>query len=564
MKLFSLLDIQYKSFISQVEAYLSKALSEFNKSFGSNTVFGQIINVVGNAIQNVMLYIEDALVEQNKYTAQRKKSLWGLASLSGYNADLGKAAVANLKLTFNVNNSNAYNVIIRDKMQLTCTQNGLIYSLKLPQETIILNMYTDTSAKYFTAVQGMFETQRFIATGGQFYTVGLNYVANIDTEFLTVLVNNEKWEYAPSIYDMHADGKQYTYRNGINGELQIIFGNGAHGRPLFANDVIDVEYLMHDGTNGNLNPENEAYFVFNELLLDTNGDSYDGNALFNVTLSEKDPILSGSNAETLQQVREMIGLNSRSLVLASPENYKLLISRFGFCGYNRTWSDSDSIKSMIMKNFSANVSSGADYFNLVESDFMLTDNQIQSIKNYIEKSGTQLAAATYEIIRPQLRKYAMWTYISLKSSKYNKDIIKEQIRECVGNFFTNHIQSDKFIPKSDLIHAIKTEVEGVDGVDIYFISQKNEEAIRTGQYTEVIYKKNELTGQYVSQVSTVKLYGNENPNLGLDEHGNIYLKSDFEFPVLMGGWSYVNVNGDISDTIDEPLIIIFEDLNTNN
>ena len=69
MRLFSLLETQYNSFISNVNSYLSKVLSNNNVSFGSNTIFGQIITVVGNAIQNVMLYIEDALVEQNKYTA---------------------------------------------------------------------------------------------------------------------------------------------------------------------------------------------------------------------------------------------------------------------------------------------------------------------------------------------------------------------------------------------------------------------------------------------------------------------------------------------------------------
>ena len=73
MRLFSLLDAQYNNFTNKVKNYLSQQLSNRNVQFGSNTIFGQIITVVSNAIQNVMLYIEDALVEQNKYTAQRKK-----------------------------------------------------------------------------------------------------------------------------------------------------------------------------------------------------------------------------------------------------------------------------------------------------------------------------------------------------------------------------------------------------------------------------------------------------------------------------------------------------------
>ena len=117
--------------------------------------------------------------------------------------------------------------------------------------------------------------------------------------------------------------------------------------------MVEVTYLIHDGEAGNLNPELETYFVFDNVLPDTDGETVDANTLFNVTFAETDPIISGSNSETMEHVRQMIGLNSRSLVLASPDNYKVLINRFGFCGYNRTWSDPNSmvVNSMIIKNF---------------------------------------------------------------------------------------------------------------------------------------------------------------------------------------------------------------------
>ena len=100
MRIFSLLDTQYKNFSNKVQSYLAKTLSGHSTQYGSNTIFGQILTVVGNAIQNIMLYIEDALTEQNKYTAQRKKSIYGLAALSGYTPSFGKAAVASIKLNF--------------------------------------------------------------------------------------------------------------------------------------------------------------------------------------------------------------------------------------------------------------------------------------------------------------------------------------------------------------------------------------------------------------------------------------------------------------------------------
>lgn len=559
MKLFSLLDTQYNSYVAKVQSYLSKILSNNATQFGSNTIFGQIITIVGNAIQNVMLYIEDALVEQNKYTAQRRKSIYGLAAMSGYMPSFGKAATAAIKLNFMPNNEGTYNILLNNEESLTCTQNGLQYNVILPQEGIVLNVEKDNSAKYLTAVQGRFESQRFVSTGGQYYTINFKFIGNLDLDYLTVKVNDEKWSYESSLYDMSSDGKQFTYKAAMNGGIDLIFGNEAHGRALKANDVVDVKYLIHDGENGNLNPEVETYFVFNNPLNDTDGESHDGNSLFNVTFAETDPITAGSNAESMQHVREMIGFNSRSLVLATPDNYKVFINRFGFCGYSRTWSDPNSmvVNSLIIKNFKSDLATGNDYFNLSESDFILSETQKASIYNYIESSGNQLASVKYNIFDPELCKYAMHLFVTLKSSKYNKDVITNQIRQYIGEFFTN-ISSDIFIPKSDIIHLLKTNIDGIDSVDVYILSQKNEEALYKKQYSENTYVLNKITGQYVKKTENVKIYEGENPNLGLDNHGNIWLKSDTQFPVLMGGWKYVNDDGDEVQIID-PLTIIFED-----
>lgn len=550
MNIFSLLDINYNSYSSRVKTYLSKVLSEHSTQFGSNTIFGQILVVIGNVIQNIMLYIEDALVEQNKYTAQRKKSIYGLASLSGYCPSYGKASTVTLKMNFVPYNNKSkdsrqpINIIINNREQLTCTQNGLIYNMILPQESIVMNPDRDNHCKYITAVQGRFETQRFVSSGGQLYTIPFRFNGNMDTDYISVKVNNEKWDYCVSLYDMDSNQKQYTWKPAIDGGIILLFGNGQHGKPLNVNDIVEVTYLVHDGEIGNLNPQLETYFTFDKILQDINGSSYDGNTLFNVTFANEDPISSGSNSETLDSIRHMIGLNSRSLVLASPQNYKMYISRFGFVGYNRTWSSADNmtVNSLILKNFKSIVGNGSDYFKLTHNDFVLSTAQKKSIYDCVESTGNQLVGVKYHIYDPTICKYAMYMYISLKDTKKDNEHIKSMIRQLVGDFFTN-INSDIFIPKSDIIQLIKNNIENIDSVDIYLLSQKNEEAI--------------IKGEYIENGETVKIYDGENPNLGLDSHGNIWLKSDEEFPVLMGGWGYKSDEGQIVK-IDDPLIITIE------
>ena len=167
MKLFKLLDIQYNKFTSEIKNYLSKTLSGYGVSYSNSTIFGQIINVFSSVVQNVMLYIEDAFTEQNVYTAQRKKSIYSLAALSGYRPSLGKASGVQLKFSYTPSNVSNFNLILNNHEQLTCTQNGMIYNVILPQNFIVLSLEKDNSSKYIYAVQGRFETQTFISDGGK-------------------------------------------------------------------------------------------------------------------------------------------------------------------------------------------------------------------------------------------------------------------------------------------------------------------------------------------------------------------------------------------------------------
>ena len=112
MKLFKLLDIQYNKFTSEIKNYLSQTLSGYGVSYSNSTIFGQIINVFSSVVQNVMLYIEDAFTEQNVYTAQRKKSIYSLAALSGYRPSLGKSSGVQLKFSYTPSNVSNFNLIL--------------------------------------------------------------------------------------------------------------------------------------------------------------------------------------------------------------------------------------------------------------------------------------------------------------------------------------------------------------------------------------------------------------------------------------------------------------------
>lgn len=564
MKVFNLLQTKYQEFNESVKAYISKTLSDFGTTYGNNTVFGQLINVVGSVVQNIMLYIEDAMTEQNKYTAQRKKSIYGLAVQSGYIPSLGKAATCNIKLTFIPSNFGELNVVIPNKTRLMCSQNGLMYNIVLPQENIILSIDKDNSYKYLQVVEGNYETQQFYSTGGQLYTQNVTFNGDVDIDFLEVTVNNELWERVDSLYDMNPDGKQYVCRTSLTKGFDLIFGNEQFGRALKEGDQIVVTYLSHSGELGNIDANQEVQFIFMDNITNIGEEELNANEIFNISLVDTCGIGGGTYGETTKQVKNMIGYNSRSLVLASPLNYKRLINQFSFCGYNRTWGEEGSlvVNSLILKNYKMHLSTGSDYFNLSENDFFLSDSQKTSILTCIENSGNQLAGVTLRIFDPELVKYAAYIYIKPKSGvTFDKTSTENKIRDLIGNFMAN-VESDIFIPKSDIVHLIKSNISVVDSVDVYFLSEKNETAIITNQYVKETEKYNPSTGTYDVTKETIYVEEGEDPGLGLDNHGNIYLDNNHQFPVLMGGWKFQSSNDRWNDdqlaTIKDPLIIIFE------
>lgn len=555
MKLISLIQLKYSEFESAVRDYLNKTLGSIKISLSNSTIFGQIINVVSSTTQNILSYIDDALMEHNKYTAQRKRSIYNIAAISGYQPSLGTAARGVINISTKPNNENTVDIILPNKTKISCS-NGLIYNILLPQDNITLSSSTDT--RNLSIVEGRFEKQSIIATGGSLYSTTFTFSGDIDVDYVKVYVNGERWEYRDSLYDMDVDSKQYTIKTSISDGLDVVFGDYQNGREIQKGDEISIEYLIHTGEYGVINYNDNYKFTFESELKDISGNSVDANSIFDIVLVDRG-VSGGTFAENIERVREMIGLNSRSLVLASPKNYKQYLGRFSFVGYNRTWSEKGSlvINSLIIRNFKSSMSSGVDYFSLRESDFYLTDAQKNSILENLNNTGHQLAGSIMNIFNPEIVKYALYIYIKLKDGEYDTSVVTSQIRELIGDFFSN-VQSDIFIPKSDIVDLIKNNISVVDGVDVYFISQLNEEALINGKYTNKIYTYNPVTGTYKIRTEDIKLYPGDNPGIGLDEHGNILLNTSEQFPVLMGGWSFRTDDNNIDTTyVVDPLTIIY-------
>lgn len=559
MKIFKAIQTQWMGFYNAVSKYIGEVLGSENGNFGSSNIFGQIFTVLNGAVQNIMLYIEDAISEQSVITAQRKRSIYSLARLSGYEPSLGTASTASVILKYVPSSeTNMTSIVVPNHTKLQSSQNSLIYNIVLPSESVVYELRTNNNIKHINIVEGTFNTHEHTATGGELYTFNVPYIGDVDFNYTTIKVNGITWSRVDGLYDMAPNGAEYTLRTSLDEGFDVIFGNGQYGKPIAEGDVIEVEYLSHNGEDGNILPSQDNKFSFITNLSGLDGSEVDGNSIFNIELEDRAGVTSGTYSETTDQVKEMIGYNSRGLVLADAKNYKIFFNRFSFVGYNRVWSENGSlvVNILALKNYDQLCKEGNDYFSLDESDFLLSDSQVESIKSAIVSSGQQIGGTVLNFITPVLKKYAMFLYIKMKQNTiYDEDTITMKVRNLLGEFFGKNITSDKYIPKSDIIHLLKKNITEIDGVNIYLISEDNETAKIEGSYTEKTFVYNPGTMTYTSIDRVIPV--TDDPNLGFDDHGNIYLENNNYFPVLMGGWRYGDEDNIVM--ISDPVHITFQE-----
>ena len=152
-----------------------------------------------------MVYIEDAFTEQNVETAIRKKSLYSLAKISGYEAYYGSAATGILSATLisNTNLSESLRKIyINNHSYIQNVETGINYIIYLQADRYVFDINKPLMNYDFKIVQGFFNTANYTATGSVLETVHLNINGLYDKNYIKVYVNNEEWQQVSNLYDM--------------------------------------------------------------------------------------------------------------------------------------------------------------------------------------------------------------------------------------------------------------------------------------------------------------------------------------------------------------------------
>lgn len=509
--IFSKSRIRFQELYQDALNFFTQKYNQSRKVFTISSAWGQILHAVTKLAEPIMYYIEDSVTESNINTASRAESVRGLARLTGHDAVRSIAATGEISMKWNGSDPgiNTNQIVIPNFTKLTCLNNGLPYVIDIPQEEVRVKMLTTRPAVRARIVQGEIQSQTFTGTGEplQSFEVIMKNGRMIDQFFYNVYVNGDKCEVYDSLYDIPKDKLACLVKTGIGSGIDVYFGNGYFGAIPPAGSSVRVEYLVNDGDGGNLRDMTGVGFEFTEPGYDLVGNEIDLNSVLEVNVTQ--PIELGSNAEPLAMTRLLAPKMSRSFVLANPINYVYFLEKFNYFSqihaYNTfedQYIDDDNVVYLfLVPDIQKRIFNNETYFTVPLKYFSMSDDEKQKIYDLIDNSGSKLVTSVVKIVDPIFKKYVI--NISLVVFEgFSLDLIKEQIAEKFSDYFLTLRRRDR-IPKSDLISIVE-DIEGVDSVSIFFLSEENEKDPTT--------------------------------NAGMDEYGDIIIGRD-EIPLMRGGWS---------------------------
>lgn len=559
---------------ADARTYISRVYKRANTLFTEASPFAQIVNVMSELGELIMFYVEDATVEQNIYTAQQPESIYGLSRLTGHDATRGFAATGEIEFRWKVGADlgkiAGTGLNIDARTELSCELNGLKYTLLTQQEKFRLEKSNKFKTKC-AIIQGQFEQQTFTGTGESMQSYNIKISSLTDHSKVTVAVNGEQWTKHDSIYDLLNEEKGYVLKTGISGGLDVYFGTGNFGAIPPTGSDITIEYVKHKGSLGNIDDGQDIVFQWQSEGTDSNGDEFDLNEYLevNVTSSPK----MGADRENPEFTKLMAPLASKSYVLATPDNYEYFLSRYGLFSYVDAYNttsdqyldDDNVIYIFAVPDIKRKLLASQDYFSIPENEMFFDQNEYDKMSQVIQDSGQQMVTTEVVFVKPQVRKYSMDINIRYFEG-YTKQEIFSEVRTRVSDYLLNITRRDK-LPKSDIVYILE-EIDGIDAVNVRFISETEETARRLGYYESKTVsvvpqepvlledigngKQKYIFFKRVEEVKTVDVDATTAipPTVaGLDEWGDIIMEKE-EVAVFRGGWQ----DRDGDDILDDAKI----------
>lgn len=528
--------IKFSSIKKEIEDFLT---TEYNKAgilYSDASPYGQILSIIENLQQLSFLYLKNAInqFDISLPNSQNERIIRNAAIFAGHIPGRSISATGTLKFTLKPSvdlekEIPGSKITFFNKLLIKNKTNGLNYSLSIGNEKIT-HKINQNYQFYASVIQGVWKTKTYTGSGTALQTFQLSEVGQKDIENFNVeiSVNGEIWTMKRHMWDMIPDEKSVVARTGFNGSLDIIFGNGSFGMIPSLGSSISVNYLISDGSNGNIFRRTKNDWTFVDDVLDGNGQTLDVTKVFDISIYTD--VNFGADKEDLQFTKAILPIVTNNAVMALPQHYSYEIKKLGVFSHVNAYENSGTVFVSVTPNVNLFKNQSSNYFTIDKGAFVLDNYEKSKIDKYLRSSGTIQLTRKYKIVNPKLSYYSINLFV-IPYSDATDESVNAQILDVISNYFLNLTRIDR-IPKVDIIKAVSA-IKDIHSVDIQFVSKKNED-----YHKENIQNLQNQVNMYAS-TSVVNSPVNYTPTtiLGLDATlGDILFESD-ELPLIRGGWS---------------------------
>jgi hypothetical protein len=534
----NLTEISFGKVKGEIESYLRTEYSKSGVVYSNASPFGQVLSVVENLYQLSILYLKNSIKQFDMLDplAVNSRAIRNAAIYAGHIPARAVSATGTLKFTVKTSidipkEIPGSKLTIVNRSSIKNKTNGLEYAVNIGTDQITYQVSTTTQF-FVSIIQGKWETKNFTSSGEQNQTFqvkirGKKEVENFNYE---VLVNGEFWTVKKHLYDLLPDESACVIRTGFEGGIDVIFGNSGFGAIPQIGSLIEIKYLVSDGSNGSIFRRTLNDWTFLDQPLDGNGGSLDVSNLFDISIYND--INFGADTETLQFTKNILPIVSNNFVLGLPQQYAYQIKKLGVFSHVNAYERFGTIFIVATPNIKLFKSQNSTYFDINISAFDLDDYEKSKIDRYLRTGGNIQLTRRYKITSPTLSYYIMNVFI-MTYSDAKDDSVDSQIYEKISEYFLNLNRIDR-IPKSDLIQTLSS-IGDIHSVDVSFIGRKNEEYHKQALLDD-LNRRNDFAAQDAAQVSRPLPTYNPNTSLGLDNILGDIVFEPSEIPIIRGGW----------------------------
>ena len=551
MALFS--EISFDNVKNEVELYLKDQYLKADLLYSNASPYGQILSVVENLFQLSILYLKNSIKQFDitDTTSNNERIIKNAAILAGHIPTRNISSTGTLKLSFkstaNLDTDVPGGRITFANRQLIKNKtNGLFYVLNLGSDKQTYKVTSSTQI-FLPIIQGEWKSNSFTGTGllNQTYLVNLrSRQKDVENFNFEVLVDGSIVTIKKHIYDLLPNENACVVRTGIDGGINIIFGNGGFGFIPSIGSNITVSYIVSDGAGGSIFRRTTNDWTFIDPALDGYGDSLEIAGIFNTFIYTD--INFGSDRESLDFTKSILPIVSNNFVLGLPQQYAYQIKRLGVFSHVNAYSDnSGMIYIVATPNIILFKSQNSNYFTIDMRAFSLDNYEISKLNTYLQTGGNLLLSQRYNISSPRLSYYVINIFVMTWSDSID-DSVNSQIINVVSDYFLNLNKIDR-IPRSEIISKLST-ISDIYSVDVSFTCKDNEDYHRQAMLDD-LNRRNQFAAQDALNISRPSSTYDQTKAIGLDPVLGDILFEASDIPVIRGGF-YDRNNVFYSDDIE--------------